>query len=105
MEIKQETINSLNEIFSDSATTAIEAYSKWLVVNSISWIIFSVIIAYAALTINWPQPAAMSGYSAFPLFIKTITCLVSLMMLAVNIPNLIATKAYAIHYLIRDITG
>ena len=104
----EKEIQLLKEISTPAVQEAIASYSSWFFAASLGWIICGIILIYGGYRFIKPWQKAEDKTDPGPAFGMVgigIAIFVGAMMIFSNVPDLLNTKAMAIHQLLKDIRG
>lgn len=107
MNEKQEIIDKIHHIASESATIAIEQYSNWHFVSAITWLTLGCILVIVGILFLLKPINSIISLTGGLTYGAVLAFMIILGMLIAcnNIVNIFHPEAYAIHQLLMDLRG
>jgi hypothetical protein len=100
-----EEINMLTNLSTEAVKVAVEEYTNWYLVHSISWTVFGIGCLFFSKFLwkkAWDDDRDFQNMSGF---VAILLVIIGVVAIPVNLPTLLNPKAYAIHQLLKDARG
>lgn len=94
--MNEQILNQIVEVIQTHGGETLKGYTLWTIINSLSFIVGGIALIIAACKIEYQEDVV---------FIKYLAIFFACILIVVHIPDLLAPKAKATHYLINDIRG